>query len=576
MSLLKPRKKTRVCVIGLDGVPYDLIAAPGATGRHAGHGPADRLRAPPQDEGQPARDLGRDLDELHDRPQLRDARHLRLHRFQARLLRPSASRISRTSRRRPSGTSSAAKAGAAIVINQPSTYPARPVERRPRLRLRGDRAGQGRLSRRPSWPPSRRWATRSTSTPCKSREDHDFLWQELAKTSGRAARRSTIFWDEDWDYFEFVITGTDRLHHYLWDAYEDDSPSLITRASSTITGRSTRSSAGSPRPSAGSPERTTGSSSSPTTASRGIEQEVYLNAWLEKRRLSELRPGRPEGARGHLGREPWPSPSTRTASISTSRASFPTGSVEPAEAKPSGEEITAGLASLEHGGRRSSGESSAPRRSIPARFASARPGPPRPVASRASTSRARSRKRRSSAGRTSRACTPGTTPFSGRPTITATDLAIADLAADHPGSVLMRRQDQEASTSPGLRVVPCSSSPRSPLGGAAQAVHRPGRRLRLPLLVPRPLPDVSSGALLLLSWPFRFLLRLFRGQKAYKNSRDRQDRHPRAGRHGARRSPKSSWPRASCRTWPGSRRRGRTPGCGRRRRPSRPWPGHPS
>jgi predicted AlkP superfamily phosphohydrolase/phosphomutase len=55
----------------------------------------------------------------------------------------------------------------------------------------------------------------------KSREDPEFLWQDLYRTLDRRINTFNLFWKQDWDYFEFVITGTDRLQHFLWNAYKD-------------------------------------------------------------------------------------------------------------------------------------------------------------------------------------------------------------------------------------------------------------------------------------------------------------------------------------------------------------------
>ena len=43
----------------------------------------------------------------------------------------------------------------------------------------------------------------------------------LAKAMAGRQKALNYFWGEPWDYFELVITGTDRLHHYLWNAGQD-------------------------------------------------------------------------------------------------------------------------------------------------------------------------------------------------------------------------------------------------------------------------------------------------------------------------------------------------------------------
>ena len=54
-----------------------------------------------------------------------------------------------------------------------------------------------------------------------ARKDANFLWKDLNNTLERRLDAFDLLWKNDWDYFEFVITGTDRLMHFLWNAYED-------------------------------------------------------------------------------------------------------------------------------------------------------------------------------------------------------------------------------------------------------------------------------------------------------------------------------------------------------------------
>ena len=57
----------------------------------------------------------------------------------------------------------------------------------------------------------------------KARQDHEFLFQDLAETLAGRERAVELLWEEvDWDLFIIVITGTDRLMHFLWDAFEDE------------------------------------------------------------------------------------------------------------------------------------------------------------------------------------------------------------------------------------------------------------------------------------------------------------------------------------------------------------------
>ena len=51
----------------------------------------------------------------------------------------------------------------------------------------------------------------------------DLFLRDLDRTLRARMRAYRYLWDtEDWDVFMLVFTGTDRLAHFLWDAYEDD------------------------------------------------------------------------------------------------------------------------------------------------------------------------------------------------------------------------------------------------------------------------------------------------------------------------------------------------------------------
>lgn len=51
----------------------------------------------------------------------------------------------------------------------------------------------------------------------------DMFLKDLEKTlKARIAAYRYLWKEEDWDTFMLVFTGTDRLSHFLWDAYEDE------------------------------------------------------------------------------------------------------------------------------------------------------------------------------------------------------------------------------------------------------------------------------------------------------------------------------------------------------------------
>ncbi|MFB0566799.1 MAG: alkaline phosphatase family protein [Candidatus Aminicenantaceae bacterium] len=107
-----------------------------------------------------------------------------------------------------------------IIINQPSTYPARKING---VLISGFVALDLDKAVFPSEyrDPLEKMGYQIDIDTLKSRENHDFLWNELEKTLEGRKKAWNFLWKEDWDYFELVITGTDRLHHFLWPAYKD-------------------------------------------------------------------------------------------------------------------------------------------------------------------------------------------------------------------------------------------------------------------------------------------------------------------------------------------------------------------
>ena len=105
-----------------------------------------------------------------------------------------------------------------IVINQPSTYPARPING---VLISGFVAID---INKAVVPLTYKEKLQSMGYQIdidtqRAREDYHFLFKELDKTTKGREKAVDFLWDkEDWDYFQVVITGTDRLHHFLWDA----------------------------------------------------------------------------------------------------------------------------------------------------------------------------------------------------------------------------------------------------------------------------------------------------------------------------------------------------------------------
>lgn len=279
MALFKKKKKKRVFVLGLDGVPYSLL-----------------------------QDLA-DGNIMPTMKSLIDSGHL--HKMKASL--PEISAVSWTDFMTGSNSGTHGifgftdlkpdtydllfpnfldlqtktfwdtlgdKKKRSIVINQPSTYPAREING---ILISGFVAID---LAKAVYPPTIRASLDKLDyqidiDTMKSREDPEFLWKDLYRTLDRRINTLNLFWKQDWDYFEFVITGTDRLQHFLWNAYKDtENPHHkkfldYYRRIDQVIGHIVNSF----RQLNDSDEGLYLLSDHGFT---GIEQEVYLNVWLEK------------------------------------------------------------------------------------------------------------------------------------------------------------------------------------------------------------------------------------------------------------------------------------------------------
>lgn len=236
-----------------------------------------------------------------------------------------------------------------IIINQPFTYPARKING---ILLAGFVALE---LAKAIYPLTYKAALERMSyqidiDTVKSREDTEFLWKELAKTLTGRQRALNLFWEEDWDYFQFVITGTDRLHHFLWNAYQDknhiyhqnflDYYRQIDRLINKIVI---------------SYRKLTKSDQGPYLLSdhgfTGIEQEVYLNAWLEKEGYLKFKDSLPKDLTAIT-------PSSKAFAMDPNRIylnlrdKFPLGAVKISEKKALKQEISKKLEKLEYKGKK--------------------------------------------------------------------------------------------------------------------------------------------------------------------------------------------------------------------------------
>ena len=349
MSIFKNKKRNRACVIGLDGVPYTMLLD------LAGKGV------------------------MSTAARLIDSGHL--HRMKASL--PEISAVSWTNFM--TGKDSGAhgifgftdfkpdsyevrfpnsldiktrtfwdvlgeKGKKSIIINQPSTYPARKLNG---ILVSGFVALD---MAKAVYPPAYRTALEQMGyqidiDTLKSRESPEFLWQELAKTMASRQKALNFFWNEEWDYFEFVITGTDRLHHFLWNAYEDTThtyhPAFLDyyRQVDRIIEKIFTSY-----------RKMTGSEEGLYILSDhgfcGIEQEVYLNAWLEQEGYLKFTTPSPAGLENIAAAE------TKAFALDPNRVylnlrkKFPSGSVDASEKKDLKTEIAGKLEKLEYKGKK--------------------------------------------------------------------------------------------------------------------------------------------------------------------------------------------------------------------------------
>lgn len=109
-----------------------------------------------------------------------------------------------------------------IVINLPSTYPAREISG---ILISGFVAIDLRKAIYPSsiYPKLQELGYQIDVDVSRAKDDPDFLIKDLNSTLEARETVANHLWnDYDWDLFLLVITGTDRLHHYLFDAYEDN------------------------------------------------------------------------------------------------------------------------------------------------------------------------------------------------------------------------------------------------------------------------------------------------------------------------------------------------------------------
>ena len=236
-----------------------------------------------------------------------------------------------------------------IIINQPSTYPARKING---ILISGFVALELKKAVYPPdlWRQLESLGYQIDIDTLRSREDHTFFWKDLAKTLEGREKALEFLWVKDWDYFEYVITGTDRLHHFLWNAYEDENhpyhqkffeyysqlDRIIEKAAERF-------------------QNLSGSLDDLFLLSdhgfAAIEKEVYLNVWLEKEGYLEFETPSPQGLNDI-------SSSSRAFAMDPNRIylnlkeRFPKGSVMDSQEKMLKQELREKLERIEHNGKK--------------------------------------------------------------------------------------------------------------------------------------------------------------------------------------------------------------------------------
>jgi len=107
-----------------------------------------------------------------------------------------------------------------VVINMPATYPAREING---ALVSGFVSPDINKAVYPSSliPSLKRMGYRIDLDTSKARQDHEFLFRNLEETLVSREKAVDFLWKEiDWDLFIVVVTGTDRLMHFLWEAFE--------------------------------------------------------------------------------------------------------------------------------------------------------------------------------------------------------------------------------------------------------------------------------------------------------------------------------------------------------------------
>jgi len=220
MRFLRRQSKRRACVVGLDGVPFGLLtrltreSVMPRTQEITREGNLRRMRAalPPVSSVSwssfmtGANPGGHGIFGFTEVDP--DSYRLRFPLFTDLAAETFWDRLGRSGKR-------------CAVINQPATYPARAL---PGALVSGFVALE---LKRSVWPQQHLSALEAMDYRIdvdsrRARENADALLDDLFASLETRRRAARYFWEQEaWDYFQVVVTGTDRLHHFLWHAVEE-------------------------------------------------------------------------------------------------------------------------------------------------------------------------------------------------------------------------------------------------------------------------------------------------------------------------------------------------------------------
>lgn len=236
-----------------------------------------------------------------------------------------------------------------IIINQPSTYPARKINGK---LISGFVAIE---LAKAVYPLSLKFHLEKMGYQIdvdtfKARNDHNLLWSELTATLQSRLQAFSWLWPEDWDYFELVITGTDRLQHFLWNAYEDSNHPFhqkfldyYHRIDQVIKKVVTSFRKFSPEDK--------GLYLLSDHGFTAINQEVYVNAWLEKEGYLKFKTDSPQNL-NEIHQESQAFVLDPNRLYLNLKHKFPLGRVEEAEKEALKSEIRDKLEKLEYKGQK--------------------------------------------------------------------------------------------------------------------------------------------------------------------------------------------------------------------------------